>query len=221
MINVSAEWKESYPTACVGFLVMEGVVNPPKNSDLDRKKREIEAGLRESFKDRDMLRSHEVLVAYKDYYKRFRKTYHVQQQLESIVFKGKSIPRVACLVEAMFMAELHHMLLTAGHDLDLVEPPIALKVAGGDETFVRMNGETQILKDGDMFISDSVAPISSVIYGPDSRTKINEKATRVLFTVYGVPGIQEQAVQRHLEEIAANVSLFSPEAEVKCMDVCR
>ncbi len=221
MINVSAEWRERYPDACAGFLTMEGVVNPPNNSDLDRKKREIEAALRDRFSDRDALRSHRVLVAYKDYYKRFKKTYHVQQQVESIAFRGKSIPTVACLVEAMFMAELHHMLLTAGHDLDLVEPPITLNAAKGDETLVKMNGEAQILKEGDMFVSDSVAPLSSVIYGPDSRTRIVERTTRVLFTVYGVPGIGDQAVRQHLEDIAANVRLFSPEAAVTCMDVCR
>ncbi|MEW6349200.1 MAG: phenylalanine--tRNA ligase beta subunit-related protein [Thermodesulfobacteriota bacterium] len=221
MINVSAQWRKRYDGACAGALIIERVVNPLGNSELDRKKQQIEAELRTRFKDRDGLRSHHVLVAYKDYYKRFKKTYHVQQQVESIVFKGKSIPNVACLVEAMFMAELHHMLLTAGHDLDLVEPPLTLNASKGDETFVKMNGEAQVLKEGDMFICDSVAPLSSVIYGPDARTRIRAETTRVLFTVYGVPGIGEGTVREHLEEIAENVSLFSPEAAVTCMDLYR
>jgi hypothetical protein len=52
----------------------------------------------------------EPIKTYHDYYKRFKKTYHILLQLESIVFKNKSIPKVSSLVEAMFMAELKNLL---------------------------------------------------------------------------------------------------------------
>ena len=74
-------------------------------------------------RDRPALLSHPVLQAYDAYYRQFKKTYHVQLQLESILFKGKSIPSVAALVEAMFMAEMNDLLLTAGHDLDALHLP--------------------------------------------------------------------------------------------------
>ena len=45
--------------------------------------------------------------------KHLKKTYHVQHQLESVVLKGKSLPNVAALVAAMFMAERDDLLLTA------------------------------------------------------------------------------------------------------------
>ncbi len=57
------------------------------------------------------------LPAYASYYRAFDKTYHVLGQLKSVAVKGKAIPSVAALVEAMFIAELHNGLLTAGHDL--------------------------------------------------------------------------------------------------------
>ena len=69
--------------------------------------------------------------AYRDYYKRFDKTYHVQLQLESLLFKGKSIPSVAGLVDAMFMAEMKDWLLTAGHDLDSLQLPLRLEATTG------------------------------------------------------------------------------------------
>ena len=78
------------------------------------------------------------LQVYDAYYKRFKKTYHVQLQLESIAFKGKSIPSVAALVEAMFMAEVKNMLLTAGHDLDTLQLPARLDVTKGDEVYTLM-----------------------------------------------------------------------------------
>jgi hypothetical protein len=42
-----------------------------------------------------------------------KKTYHIALQLEPVVLKGKSLPNVAALVEAMFTAELGDLLLTA------------------------------------------------------------------------------------------------------------
>lgn len=136
-----------------------------------------------------------------------------------MIFKGKSIPQVAALVEAMFMEELRNMLLTAGHDLDAVQTPLKLDTSRGDEKYIRMNGQEQILKAGDMMIADSVAVISSVIYGPDRRTMISSTTTRVLFTVYGVPGIGEQTVRQHLEGIEANIRLVSTAADVEILEV--
>jgi DNA/RNA-binding domain of Phe-tRNA-synthetase-like protein len=219
MLVISDEWKKLYPEAHVGMLVMAGVTNPVSHPDLEREKRQLEADLRNLFKDKGELKSHKTVKAYQAYYKRFKKTYHVLQQVQSVCFKGKSVPKVSTLVEAMFMAELRNMLLTAGHDMEIVEPPITLDAAKGDEKFLRMNGQEQLLKTGDMFIADSRAVISSVIYGPDQRTRIRPETRRVLFSVYAVPGIGAQATMQHLEGIEAGVRLVSPDAEVELSHV--
>jgi DNA/RNA-binding domain of Phe-tRNA-synthetase-like protein len=156
MFSVTEAWKAAYPGACAGVLAMGHVVHPKVHAELDRRKEELEAELRTRFAGRqEELRSLDTLQAYKAYYKRFKKTYHVQMQLESVALKGQSIPRVSALVEAMFMAELKNLLLTAGHDLDVVRPPVRLDVAGGSERYVRLNGQEQELKAGDMFIADA------------------------------------------------------------------
>ncbi len=219
MFSVSNDWKRAYPGAHAGILAMRNVTNPTRHSELDHQKEELEADLRTLFKDRDSLKSLEPIKAYQAYFKRFKKTYHVFQQLESVIFKDKSIPQVAALVEAMFMEELRNMLLTAGHDLDVVKTPLKLDIAKGNEKYIRMNGQNQVLKAGDMIIADSDAVISSVIYGPDRRTMITPATKRVLFTAYGVPGIGEQSVRQHLEGIEANIRLVSPDSEVELLKV--
>jgi hypothetical protein len=40
-----------------------------------------------------------------------------------------------------------------------------------------------------------------------------------LFAVYAPPGIGEQAVYQHLQDIQANVMLVAPEAEVESLTV--
>lgn len=221
MFIVSEAWKMAYPGAAVGILAMRNVANPNRHPGLDRQKKELEGELRARFSttDRDALKALAPIQAYDAYYKRFKKTYHVLLQLESVVLKGKSIPRVAALVEAMFMAELKNLLLTAGHDLDAIQMPVRLDVSDGSERYVGLGGQEQVLKPEDMMIADAQGVISSVLYGPDRRTRITSETRRVFFSVYAPAGIGEQAVYQHLQDIQANVMLIAPEAGVELLEV--
>jgi DNA/RNA-binding domain of Phe-tRNA-synthetase-like protein len=221
MFTVSPAWKSTYPDAVVGMLALRGVSNPASHPELDAAKAALEEDLRARYagRDRTQLKALPVMQAYEAYYKQFKKTYHVLLQLESVAFKGKSIHKVAALVEAMFMAELNNLLLTAGHDLDVVEPPVTIDVASGDESYMRLQGDERALKAGDMMITDQQGILSSIIYGPDQRTRIRPQTTRILFTTYGPPGIDVSVIQAHLEQLRDNVHLVAPRAEVEAMQV--
>lgn len=221
MFEVTPAWKARYPEALAGILVMRAVSNPAHHSALEKKKTALEEELRTQFsgQDRAAIASHPVLQAYGEYYRQFKKTYHIQLQLESIVLKGKSIPSVAALVESMFMAEMQDFLLTAGHDLDVLQLPLTLDVATGAEQYTLLRGEEQTLKPGDMLIRDQVGVISSIIYGPDQRTQITPSTNNVMFTVYAPPGIDEQTVISHLQHIQENVMVFAPQAQVQLLEV--
>jgi DNA/RNA-binding domain of Phe-tRNA-synthetase-like protein len=221
MFEISSAWKTTYPEALAGVLVMRGVSNPSHSPELESKKAALEEELRARFsgQDRARIADHPVLQAYGDYYRQFKKTYHIQLQLESIVLKGKSIPSVAALVESMFMAEMQDLLLTAGHDLDTLLLPLTLDVATGTEAYTLLRGEEQTLKPGDMMIRDPRGVISSIIYGPDQRTQITPDTHNVIFTVYAPAGIDEKTVMEHLEHIKENVLVFAPGAQVEMLNV--
>lgn len=219
MLVVSDEWRQKYPGAHFGILTMSGVANPPHHPALAAKKQDLESDLRVLFKDRSELKKLEPIKAYSEYYKKFDKTYHVLQQLESVIFKNKPIASVSALVECMFIEEIRNCLLTAGHDLDLVEKPITLDVAKGDESFTRINGREQTVKPGDMILRDSRGIISSVLHGPDYRTRIGPSTTNVLFTVYAVPGIGDKVAMQHLRGIEANVKIIAPGAETEILTI--
>lgn len=221
MLEVTSAWKSTYPAAQAGVLVMRSASNPAHDPALEAQKASLEEQLRTQFsgQDRVTIASHPILRAYAEYYRQFKKTYHIQLQLESIVLKGKSIPSVAALVEAMFMAEMKDLLLTAGHDLDTLHLPLLLDVATGNETYTLLRGEEQILKAGDMMISDQAGVISSILYGPDQRTQITSETSNVIFTVYAPPGIKEESVIGHLQHIKENVMIFAPQAQVESLKV--
>jgi DNA/RNA-binding domain of Phe-tRNA-synthetase-like protein len=68
-------------------------------------------------------------------------------------------------------------------------------------------------------IADAQGVISSVVYGPDHRTRITSETRGVFFSVYAPPGIGEEAVYQHLQDIQANILLIAPEAETELLKV--
>ena len=221
MFELTSAWKSAFPEAHAGILVMRDVVNPAHHPELENRKTEIEDQLRSQFsgQDRHSLSNHPILQVYNTYYKRFKKSYHVQLQLESVAWKGRSIPSVSALVESMFMTEMKNMLLTAGHDLDVLQLPLTLDVSKGTERYTLMRGDEQVLKADDMFISDQSGVVSSIIYGPDQRTQITASTRNVVFTVYAPAGIDVQTVDGHLRDIRDYIMLFAPQAQVELLDI--
>lgn len=169
--------------------------------------------------DRAVIKALPRIQAYNSYYRRFKKTYHVQLQLESVALKGRPIRPVLPLVDAMYLSELSHHLLTAGHDWDSIEPPLTIDVATGDETYVMFNQKEQTLQKGDMMISDAGGVISSIIYGPDHRTRITNKTGQVLYTTYAPPGISDADVREHLEDIESNIVVMASQAQNEILAV--
>jgi DNA/RNA-binding domain of Phe-tRNA-synthetase-like protein len=221
MFELTTAWKSAFPGSHAGVLVMKEVLNPASHAGLERCKEELveELRLRYGGLERSQLANLPILQVYEAYYKRFKKTYHVQLQLESIVFKGKSLPSVAALVEAMFMAEVKNMLLTAGHDLDSLHLPIQLDVTKGNEVYTLMRGQPQQVKPGDMMISDGRGILSNIIYGPDLRTQIQPGTRNVIYTTYAPAGISELAVTEHLQDIQEYVRLFAPDARTEILQI--
>ncbi|MDD3158115.1 phenylalanine--tRNA ligase beta subunit-related protein [Anaeromusa sp.] len=212
MLVVTENWRRQYAGASMGLLVVENAQCLGRSEALEQQRRQVEKELREAFGSKEELDASAVLAAYSQYYKQFKKTYHVRQQLESVIFKGKSIPSVTPLVEAMFMAELKNGLLTAGHDLEQVQGLLTLDAASADESYVLLNGKEQALKAQDMFLRDDVSVLSSIIYGPDQRTRIRPETKNAVFTVYAPEGVSRKNVEQHLEDIYSYVRLAAPQA---------
>jgi len=215
MIELSINWKEALPESGIGLLAVKNAPNQKDHPDLKSARKELENQLRSKYgsMDRKSLRETPVFAAYDAFYRPFKKSYHVQLQLESVVFKDKSIFSPSALVACMFMAELETGLLTAAHDLSVLELPLAADIAVGNETYQRLDGSQQTLKEGDMYIRDQEGILSSVIYGPDQRTQIHLGTDQAVFTTYGPTGISNIVIQEQLEILGSYIRIFSPAAE--------
>jgi len=222
-IQSSPRWRTSFPGGQIGLLLVGGVDNTARAMALDEHKIALETSLRELYsgQSRADLLALPVLQAYKTYYRSFNKTYHVQLQLESVVFKGKHLPSVSPMVDAVFAAELETLILTAGHDADRLASPVVIDASQGDESYTGMNGEQQSPKAGDMLMRDAQGVVCTILYGQDRRTPISPRTRRALYVAYVPAGIEPAQVETHLDQIEANVRLFAPQAEVEYRKILR
>ncbi len=216
MMSISAtdEWKKAHPGAVIGLLELSSVDNGQPSPALDQEKREVEARLRaacQSFTRQDFL-ALPVMAAYEQYYKAFKKTYHVLLQVESTVLKAKNLPSISPLVDSNFMAEVETFVLTAGHDAEKLRAPILLDVSRESDQITQMNGTTRELYPGDMIMRDADGVSCSVIYGQDHRSPITRATTHVLYVTYAPSGVSAETVDLHLKRIESNVRLFSAAA---------
>lgn len=204
-LDFADAWMAAFPDAAIGLLVMTAVENAPPGAALQTRLRSIEAAVRarHAGQSRRDLESLPTLRPYFEHYRRFGKTYHVLLQLESVAYRGRAIAASDSLVSAMFAAEMDDMLLTAGHDLDALRMPLTADVTRSGERYVGIGGRTIEVKAGDMSIRDGEGIVSSVIYGPDERTRLLPGTRSVLFTTYAPAGISDSDVERHLRAIEA------------------
>ena len=214
MLEFSEAWKAAYPGAAVGLLEMTSVRNPAPGEGLQASLRSVAATVRERHagRSRPDLEDLSAVRPYIEHYRRFGKTYHVLLQLESVAFRGRPLAANQSLVGAMFAAEIDNLLLTAGHDLGAVRPPLVADVTRPGEQYVGIGGKTIEVKPGDLSIRDGAGILSTVIYGPDHRTRLHPETGSVLFTTYAPAGISEAELEGHLRGIEALVLAESPSA---------
>jgi DNA/RNA-binding domain of Phe-tRNA-synthetase-like protein len=217
LIEASADWRSAFPGACVGCLLMHGVSNLERNPVLAGRLSELQGQLRERYAlaDRAVLANLPTIRAYQAHYRSFGQTYHVLRQLESVAFKGRELASPGgTLVSAMFAAELDSLLLTAGHDVDALVPPLLVDCSKAGDRFVGISGQEREQKTGDMLIRDGRGIISAVLNGPDQRTRLSATTSRALFVTYAPAGISPADVQLHLDHIGEYVRLADPHAQV-------
>ena len=100
---------------------------------------------------------------------------------------------ISPLVDANFAAELNTLILTAGHNANLLKDPVRIDTTEIGDEFTQMNGVLKPLIPGDMKMSDSDGIVCTIIYGQDQRTPISLKTRRVLYAAYAPPGVPAAA----------------------------
>lgn len=150
---------------------------------------------------------------YVRYYKKFKKTYHVMHQLESIL-KGDNFPNSNLLVQVLFLAELKHAILIACHDTDQIDGDLTICISRKGEEYLGA-GEREIqLKENDIIMKDQKNILVSIIYGQDHNTRITNQTKNALYLVDGVPELTKEAVKQTLEDMERYLHILDPRVKI-------
>jgi len=220
LLELTDAWRATYPGAAIGLLAMTSVRNPPPGADLLARVEALAAEVRarHAGRSRTELENLPAMRPYVGHYRRFGKTYHLLLQLESVAFRGRPPLAADSLVTAMFAAEIDHLLLTAGHDLDALRPPLVADVTRPGDRYIGIGGKVIETRPGDMCIRDGEGIVSAVLHGPDRRTRLLPTTESVLFTTYAPAGITDAELGDHLRAIEELVRAGSPSAITELLD---
>ena len=218
LISATDEWRAAHPGAIIGLLELSRVTNTGISSQLNNRKREVEAQLRErcqNFTRKDFL-ALPVMAAYQQYYKRFKKTYHVQLQVESIVLKGKNLPDVSLPWSTLISSrKWKHGSSLPGMMLPGCSRQSRWMYRGEGDQIVQLNGAAKAIRASDMVMRDANGVSCSILYGQDNRSPISTETSHVLYVAYAPPGVSAEIVDAQLLKIEAYIRLFSPDAIVE------
>ena len=215
MLSMNTEVKEKYPDLLFGIMLISNVTNKAADEDLNLEKRKLEEETKLKYDevDRKSLRMIEPLKSYYEYYKKFKKTYHVEHQLMSIASGSRKIPHGNSIVESMFMSEIKNVLLTAAFDMRLLEDDFQVQLSDGTSSYQGMGDHTKTPPANDIIFLNDNKIIGSIIGGPDHENRVLESTESVLFAIFGVPGIMKHHMENHFDDIERYIQLFSPNAK--------
>ena len=213
-LGISGSVSRSFAGWRLALLVVEGVQTRLAGTELEAELERVETALKARFgsRSRKELALLEPMRAYAEYFATSGKAYPVLLQVESIASKGRRLATPDPLVGAMFAAELEGQLLTAGHDLDALRPPLALRLASGTELMPTFGGGDKAPPEGDLVMRDAAGIVASVLLGPDSRTCISPRSSRLLFAVYAPPAVSAARIESQLERLFGLAALACPGA---------
>jgi DNA/RNA-binding domain of Phe-tRNA-synthetase-like protein len=212
--------KSIYPAAPFGILKVQNF-NPDNIAALDEiRKNEIARiePLFENYLRADFVKT-EPICHYVRYFKKFKKTYFVLQQIESIFVKNHDFPQTIPSVQAMFLTELKYGVLVAALDTDQMKEPFSLDVADGGETYIDSQGAIITLKDDDMFLRDAEGIVISNIYGQDMRTRVTDITKNIMFVIMGIDGVSRNTINSALTNLLHYLQICDKNLESAAFEI--
>ena len=150
------------------------------------------------------------------FFKKFKKTYPVMLQLESVLLKGRPFPNFNAVAEVPFLLELTTQVLSGAHDLDRVKGEMELFLGTEKTPFLGMRGEWMHTYPGDFCARDDGGIIFSLIAGADARTCAQTDTRRVLYPIFGTPELPEAVISAAMDTLCGYIRVLAPDADIVC-----
>ncbi len=184
--------KRRFPDLHIGLGFISGLINKQKDV-FEEKKVSIYSKLKKKY-TLETLKDLEIVRAYRDFFWTLgidpTKNRPSAEALIRRVLKGKSIPRINCVVDAYNLASMESGISLAAFDSDLLIGDLKMRFAKAGEIFLGIGmKEAKILKGKELIINDQDQIIAVYPYRDADSTKVTKSTKNVVLLVCGVPGI--------------------------------
>ncbi|MBE5997169.1 MAG: hypothetical protein E7240_07455 [Lachnospiraceae bacterium] len=151
---------------------------------------------------------------YNRYFKKYKKTYPVLQQLESYLLKGRPFPSGNPINEVTFLTELRTRMLLGTHDFDCIHGDLVLFCPTEKIDFTGLRNETVHCYPGDVTGRDDDGIILSMIAGADARTCLHPESCHIAYLFFGAPGVTEEEMRNVQERLMGYARVLVPSIEL-------
>lgn len=152
---------------------------------------------------------------YVRFFKKFKKTYPVLLQFESVMFKGRPFPQFNPVAEVPFLMEIVTHVLSGAHDIDEICGTVKLYNAVCKEEFPGLRGSPFHTYPDDFCGRDENGIIFSLIAGADERTCARIDSSHVFYPIFGTPDLDESVIRDAIAVLVRYVKVLSPDAEIR------
>jgi len=161
----------------------------------------------------DSVKNDPIFRAYRDFFWRAgidpTKTRPAAEALTRRVLRGRSLPRVNTLVDALNGVSLQTKIPFAAFDADSLRGKLSLRYARAGETILPIGHFKSVLLSGsEIVISDDEKVVALYPHRDSDKTKIREKTRRAVILACGVPGIERTHLRQALHICRQNIVKF-------------
>lgn len=149
------------------------------------------------------------------FFKKFKKTYPVALQFESVVIKGLPFPKENPLTAVPFLLELTTHVLSGTHDIDRLQGAVELYLASDKTPFTGMRGKELHTYPGDFCARDEAGIVFSAIAGTDDRTCARPESRHVFYPIFGAPELPEEEIRGAIRRLVNYIKSLAPTADVE------
>ena len=151
---------------------------------------------------------------YVRFFKKFKKTYPVMTQFESVLLKGRPFPRFNPVAEVPFLMEIVTHVLSGTHDADQISGTVELYSGTCKEEFPGLRGVPFHTYPGDFCGRDEEGIIFSMIAGADARTCAKSDSRHVLYPIFRTPELSADVILNTMDVLARYVRVLAPDAQI-------
>lgn len=204
---------EKYPSLNIGIVVAKGIDNTGESSDALSMLSEQSSSVISTY-NLETLKDVPKINAWREAYSAFgakpKKYTCSVENLYRMILEGVHLRHINKVVDIYNYISLKHMVPVGGDDVDRVDGDITLRLATGEEPFVRLNSdEIDHPKEGEVVYADDKKVLCRRWNWREcDKSKMTEQTKNITLVVEGLSPVTKEEVQTIVEELGQLVERF-------------